>query len=400
VDAEAAWDLCRGSRAVTIGLVDDAVRLSHEDLAPQIYVNTGEIPGDSIDNDGNGWIDDVTGYDIADDDNDPNPPSNATNNTFSHGTHTAGIAAAASDNGKGIASLAFDVSLVPIKAKEDTTFTDNFLQATFGGIDYAIANNFDVVSMSFGSNQYNFSMFYLIQAGHDSGMVFIASAGNTGTYSVFYPSAYENVISVGSTEFNDSKSGFSTYHWSVDVMAPGGGIYSSVAGGNSSYGFKSGTSMSAPMVASLAGLMLSADSTLSPDDLEACLKASADNIDAQNSAYLGNIGAGRINAYEALLCIGIPVSASPSLGGQLELNRVFPNPAMDRALVSAQILEAGRLKLRLLDLGGRLVQDVLETDWPGGKFEHFVERRGLPGGIYLLEWEFEGQILHQRICFQ
>ena len=401
VKAEEAWDLNRGSRSVTVAVVDDAVLMSHEDLAPQIWTNLGEIPGDSIDNDGNGFIDDVNGYDLGNEDNDPNPPSGANDNAFSHGTHTSGIACAATDNGVGVTSIAFNATLVPVKVKEDSTIGDNLLQATYTGLDYAIANNFDVVNMSFGSPNYNFSMFYLIQSGHDSGMVFIASAGNTGSYSVNYPAAYDNVISVGSTEFDDSKSGFSTYHYSVDVMAPGGGIQSSVAGGDDHYGFKSGTSMSAPMAASLAALLLSADSTLVPDDLEACLKSGCDNIDGNNSAYLGNIGAGRINAYNSLLCIGIPAAVSQSEMSGFHVNRIFPNPVTEKAFLSGNMDSDGTLKIDLLDLGGRELTQIFQGEVNVGDFEYQMDRPAeVANGLYLLRWEFEGNTSFQKVLIQ
>lgn len=401
VRAEEAWDLSRGSRSVTVAIVDDAVLLSHEDLAAQVWTNPGEIAGDSIDNDGNGFIDDVNGYDFGNDDNDPNPPAGANDNAFSHGTHTSGIACATTDNGLGITSIAFNTTMVPIKVKVDSTIGDNFLQGTYTGLDYAITNNFDVVSMSFGSTTYNFSMYYLIQAGHDSGMVFLASAGNTGSYSVNYPAAYDNVISVGSTDFDDSKSGFSTYHYSVDVMAPGGGIRSSVAGGTDHYGFKSGTSMSAPMAASLAALLLAADSTLVPDDLEACMKAGCDNIDGNNSNYLGNIGAGRINAYNTLLCIGIPASISQGAATGFQVNRIFPNPVTELAFLSGNMDHDGELEIDLLDIEGRQIAQIFKGLANAGNFEIQMNRRPeIANGIYLLRWGFEGDTRFQKVIFQ
>lgn len=401
VKATDAWDLSRGSKNVRIAMVDDAVLMDHEDLRAQIWTNLAEIPGDSIDNDNNGFIDDVHGYDFGNDDNDPNPPSGANDNNFSHGTHTSGIAGATTDNNLGTTSIAFDATIVPIKVKVDSTINDNLLQSTYTGLDYAIVNNFEVVNMSFGSPQYNFSMFYLIQAGHDSGMVFIASAGNTGNYTVNYPAAYTNVISVGSTEFDDTKSGFSTYHYSVDVMAPGGGIYSSVAGGTDHYGFKSGTSMSAPMTTSLAALMLAADSTLTPDDLEACLKSSADNIDANNSAYLGNIGAGRINAYQALLCLGIPASVDASMSSGWKPNRLFPNPCQSSSFLSANFPSDGDLSISLVDLKGREVESIFDGAVIAGEFEWRWSRKDeLASGMYLIRWNFEGEYAFQKLILE
>lgn len=392
-----AWDISRGSRNVTVAIVDDAVRMTHEDLSAQIWTNPGEVPGDSIDNDNNGWVDDVNGYDLADNDNDANPPSGATDNQFTHGTHVAGIAGASTDNGAGVASIGFDISIVPVKAKEDSTIGDPYIYASFTGIDYAVANRFDVVNMSFGSTSYNASMAYLCQAGHDSGTVMIAAAGNTASYAVHYPSAYDGVISVGSTEWDDRKSGFSTWHYSVDLMAPGGGIYSTLAGGDDNYGFQSGTSMSSPMVAGLAALMLSADSTLTPDDVQNCLQSTCDNIDALNPDYAGNIGAGRINAGAALLCV-VPTAVAPAQAGGFTADRIFPNPVHDRALLSAHLPADGGLRIRVTDMQGRPVGATMELPGRQGHQQAWWQRpQGAASGLYLVTWEWEGVLRTQKM---
>ncbi|PCJ77635.1 MAG: hypothetical protein COA57_16595, partial [Flavobacteriales bacterium] len=299
IQAELAWDLQTGDTSVVIAMVDDAVLLSHEDLAPIIWTNPGEIPGNSIDDDGNGYIDDINGWDVADNDNDPNPVS-PTNSTFTHGTHCAGIAAAATDNGVGIASISFNVRLMAVK----TASTGNgFLTAPYQGVQYAIAAEADIISMSWGGGAYSQTYQNLFDYAVSQGIACIAAAGNSNTNIPMYPAAYNNVIAVGSTNSSDQKSWFSNYGSWVDVVAPGSSIWSSLAGSNSSYGYLSGTSMACPLVSGLAALMLSKDPYLTPSELESCLKSSCDNIDAQNSSYIGLLGAGRINAYSALMCL-------------------------------------------------------------------------------------------------
>jgi subtilisin family serine protease len=398
VNATSGWDINKGVRTTKVGCVDDAMLMGHEDLAPQVWTNLGEIAGDSMDNDSNGFIDDVHGYDLADDDPDANPPSAADDNAFSHGTHTSGIAGASTDNNVGVASLGFNVTLMPIKTKTDTSISSPYLEATYTGIDYAITNHADVVNMSFGSAQYNYSMAYLILAGYNEGIVFVASAGNTGSYAVQYPAAYEHVISAGSTEWNDAKSGFSTWHWSIDVMAPGGGIYSSVAGGFDHYGFKSGTSMSAPMVTGLVALMLSIDSTLTPDEVLTCLQSGCDNIDADNAAYVGSIGAGRINAFNTLTCAYAVARPDPAPNG-LVVQRIFPNPATEQAMLSANLPFDGAMQLEILDLHGKVVTTVFDGQANAGRFESRWQRpAGCAAGMYLVRWRFEGaQIVEKMV---
>jgi gliding motility-associated-like protein len=305
IQAEDAWDIEKGSASVTIAITDDAMLLNHEDFQGKIWVNAGEIPGNGIDDDGNGYIDDVNGWDAADNDNDPNPPASASTGYFSHGTHVAGIAGAATDNAKGVASIGFNVKLMPVKIGANS---NSSLSGAYAGVLYAIDNNVEIINMSWGGPGASQTNQAIIDQAYANGIVCIAAAGNSNVSTPMYPAAYNHVIAVGATQQGDAKASFSNYGSYVDVMAPGDGIYSLVAGAggvNNAYDTKSGTSMASPLTAGLAALMLSKNPALSPDDVEACLKSSCDNIDAQNAAYLGQLGAGRINAFEALSCIKV-----------------------------------------------------------------------------------------------
>ncbi len=302
IKAQNAWDIEVGSPNITVAIVDDAVAVQHEDLKDKIWINTGEIAGNGIDDDNNGYVDDVNGFDVADLDNNPSPPATATNSNFSHGTHCAGIAAGATNNGLGMASIGYNCSIIPVKTKADAT-SGASLQATVAGVEYAILSKADVISMSFGSFTPSYAFNELINYGHQQGIVFVAAAGNSNTDVPAYPASYQYVISVGASDQSDAKANFSNYGEHIDVMAPGVNIYSTLAGTNNSYGKLSGTSMACPMVSGLVGLMLSRNPSIMPDDIEACLESTADNIDAVNSGYLGKLGAGRINAERAIDCI-------------------------------------------------------------------------------------------------
>jgi gliding motility-associated-like protein len=298
--AEQAWDINTGNSNVIIAMTDDAILLSHQDLQNNIFNNPNEIPANNIDDDNNGYIDDVNGWDAADNDNDPNP-LNPTNSYFSHGTHCAGISAATTDNNLGIASIGFNTTLLPVKigASSNSSLTGAYI-----GVDYAIACGYtDIISMSWGGGAYSATYQNLFDQAHAQGIVNIAAAGNSSTSTPMYPASYNHVISVGATDPTDTKAGFSNYGTAIDVMAPGTNILSTVAGSTSGYGYKSGTSMACPLVSGIAALMLSQDPSLSPDDLESCLKSTCDNIDNQNSNFIGQIGAGRVNAFEALQCL-------------------------------------------------------------------------------------------------
>lgn len=283
IQASEAWDIETGSPDIVVAIVDDAVLTTHEDLQANI----------------------VAGYDVADDDNDPAPPAGAATNCFSHGTHCAGIASAVTNNNTGIASLAGHVKIMPVKCKPDSDLGTNCnsLPATFSGIEYAIAHNADVISMSFGGYASAQSVQLLLDEAYANNIVCVAAAGNDNSDNPSYPASYNHVISVAASNQTDGKASFSNYGATIDVTAPGTNIYSTVASSTTLYAEMQGTSMSTPLVASLCALMRSHIPTLGVDELEACIKDNCDNIDAQNPNFVGLLGAGRINAFKAITCL-------------------------------------------------------------------------------------------------
>lgn len=299
VEAEKAWDFTTGNADIWVAMVDDAVLTTHEDLAANIWRNDNEIPNNNIDDDGNGYVDDVIGWDAANNDNNPNPP-NTGDDSFSHGTHCAGIVSAATDNGVEIAAMGYNVSIIPVKIADENTAQ---LTGAMEGVEYAIAAGAHVISMSWGGGPSSQTDQAVFDLAHDRRITLVAAAGNSDTDNPMFPASYDHVISVGASDPNDRKAGFSNYGATIDVMAPGVQIYSSTAVTDNSYDSWDGTSMACPLVSGLAGLMLSLDPTLHPDSIEACLKQTADNIDAENPDYIGQLGAGRVNAFQAMSCI-------------------------------------------------------------------------------------------------
>ena len=283
IQAPEAWDIETGSANVTLAIVDDAVLTTHEDLQANI----------------------VAGYDVADDDNDPKPPAGAATNCFSHGTHCAGVAAAVTNNNIGVASLAGHVKIMPVKCKPDSDLGTNCnaLPATFSGIEYAVAQNVDVISMSFGGYGSSQVIQLLFDEAYANNIVCVAAAGNDNIDNASFPASYNHVISVAASNQNDAKAFFSNYGATIDVTAPGTNILSTVATGNAGYAEMQGTSMATPLVASLCALMLSHVPTMTVDALEECLKDNCDNIDTQNPNFIGLLGAGRINAFKAITCL-------------------------------------------------------------------------------------------------
>lgn len=309
INAEQAWNSAVGNASVVVATVDNAIESNHPDLTNMIWTNAGEIPGNGTDDDGNGYIDDVNGWDVADDDNNTAPQ----NSNWSHGTHVAGSTGAETDNGTGVSSIGFGVSIMPVKATSNSS-SYNSVTDGYDGIYYAALNDADVINCSWGGGGSSTTAQNLINWAWNQGSIVVAAAGNDNLNMDIggngqYPANYNNVVCVAASNSSDSKSGFSNYGSDVDVTAPGSSIRSTVPFGN--YGISSGTSMASPITSGLLGLMISAVPNLPIQEYVNCLISSCDNIDPQNPSYIGDLGGGRINAEEAINCIMALSSVPP-----------------------------------------------------------------------------------------
>lgn len=301
INASQAWNVSTGSASVVVAIVDDAVQTNHPDLSASIYTNTAEVAGNGIDDDNNGYIDDRQGFDVADNDNDPNPP----NSSFDHGTHVAGIVGAKSNNSTGIASIGYSVKLLPVKSTNVATqVTDGY-----DGIVYAVTMGVDVINMSWGGTGNSTTAQNIITWASNQGVILVAAAGNDNNNTLHYPAAYTECIAVASTTTGDARSSFSCYGTWVDVAAPGSSIYSTVPG--SAYAYKQGTSMASPMVAGLAALVKSVNTGMTASDVRNCILSTAVNIDAINPGFGGQLGSGRIDAFAAVTCASATLANPP-----------------------------------------------------------------------------------------
>ena len=307
IQAYGAWDLIRGdsTRYSIIGIVDTGVYWMHPDLSRNMWINeledlnhnnildAGDING--VDNDGDGYVDDVIGWDMADNDYDPQEPSPI------HGTHVAGCASEATNNSIGGAGLGWSARLLAVKGGD----IDGDLVAVWQGVVYAADRGAQIINCSWGSPGHSSSEQIIINTVYSMGVTVVAAAGNDDFWTppyFNYPSAYDHVIAVAATNSNDTKASFTNYGSWVDVSAPGSGIYATWS--NNTYINLSGTSMSSPMVAALAGLLKAINHTLTVDQITSHIKDYADNIDALNPGFAGLLGTGRINAMASLMPFG------------------------------------------------------------------------------------------------
>lgn len=263
MSAPAAWDVTLGVNTVTIAIVDTGVQLTHPDLAAKV----------------------VAGYDFVNNDADPT-------DDHGHGTHCAGIAAAITNNGVGIAGIAPNCKIMPVKVlnSSGSGSTTNIAN----GVTWAVNNGAKVISMSLGGGGVSSTMQGAIDNAWNNGVVVVCAAGNNGSATIFYPAGYTNSIAVGSTDNTDARSSFSNYSTWVDVAAPGSSIYSTYL--NSGYATLSGTSMACPHVAGEVGLLWSFYGTLvTPAFIRQKLEAGTDYIGGWMAT-----GAGRANILKAL----------------------------------------------------------------------------------------------------
>ncbi|MFU2512232.1 S8 family serine peptidase [Pseudoalteromonas sp. ASV78] len=297
IDALEAWSITTGGKDVVIGVIDTGVDHSHSDLLANMWVNPDEIAGDGIDNDGNGYIDDVHGINAITNVGDPMDDQG-------HGTHVSGTIGATGNNNNGIVGVNHEAAIVGCK----------FLDASGSGstsdaikcIDYMVSLknagvNVRVLNNSWGGGGFSQALADAITASEQADILFVAAAGNDAVdndQNPHYPSNYEHesVLSVASTDRNDNMSDFSQWGLtSVDLGAPGSAIYSTVPG--NSYATYSGTSMATPHVAGVAALVLSLNPELSTSELKQLLMSSGDdNAQLQGKTVSGK----RLNANRAL----------------------------------------------------------------------------------------------------
>lgn len=407
IDLVPAWDLETGDAGVTIAILDTGVDLAHPDLSSKIRVNPGEVAANGLDDDGNGYIDDVRGWDFGDGDANAMPtafydPASGIDAGF-HGTFGAGLAAAASNNNVGIVGVAWQCRILPLKISNASSEIP--LDAVTEAVEYAADNGADILNMSFGAPGDSGVAEYfqaLVDLATNAGALVVAAAGNDGVSDPFYPAACEGALSVGATDDLNQRASFSNWGSWVDVAAPGQFLWSSICrnytvdfasalfyqflwawDGVNPYMYGDGTSFASPIASGVAALVLSQYPGLPPALLEQHLIDTGDAI-----AWDQPMGP-KVNAHQALL---VPVSgvgddaASAPRVAPLSL-AASPNPFLSSATVHFRMEEPAPVRLTVHDAAGRLVRELAAGERGAG--EHTVswdgrsnDGRPAPRGVY------------------
>lgn len=290
INSYQAWDITQGDTNVVIGIVDSGSDLDHPDLGANIKYNYAD-PIDGLDNDNNGYVDDFKGWDFYYFDNDPNIMGGS-----DHGSHVSGCASQVANNNVHGAGPGFKCKLMITKHAPDAP--DNSIYNSNSGIVYMYTNGADVINCSFGSASYSAATQNIINAAWSAGVVICASAGNDGLNTPRYPASYDNVVNVAASNSADLKASFSNYHTTVDVIAPGESILSTVY--DNSYAIFNGTSMSSPVTAGVVGLIRSKYPSWTNAQVVDRLILGVDSIYHLNPNYIGLIGSGRVNAFKCV----------------------------------------------------------------------------------------------------
>lgn len=308
VDMELAWDIQTGDPNMIIAVSDSGLRMTHQDINSRIWVNTNEIAGDGIDNDANGLIDDVNGWDWVNDDNNPA-------DDHGHGTNCTGILGTTANNSMGYAGANWNSKIMPLKVLNSSNSGSYADMAS--SIYYAVDEGAKVISMSIGGSSLSTALTNAINYTNTNNVIFVACMMNFNNNTTYYPAGYSsthnNVIAVGSTDANDERT--APFFWSptsgsnygnhIDVVAPGNYIYSIGSSSNTSYNsYWGGTSQATPLVAGIASLIWAETPSLTPSEVRNVIRQTAEDqvgLAAEDVAGFDQYyGHGRVNAFAAL----------------------------------------------------------------------------------------------------
>lgn len=343
IDAETAWNVTTGSSDVIVAVIDTGIRYTHQDLETQMWQNPGEVPGNGVDDDNDGYVDNVFGINAINNRGDPMDDNN-------HGTHVAGTIGAQANGGGGHVGVVWNVQLMACKFLNE--FGSGTTSDAIECINFAIANGAKILNNSWGGGPFSLALLNTIYLARDEGVLFVAAASNDGMNNdtfLAYPASYgvENIISVAALDRFDRLANFSNYGEStVHLGAPGVDIWSSTAGSDGSYATFNGTSMASPHVAGVAALVWSHVPGASMAEVRQRILSGVVPVDALDGK---TITGGRLNALNAL---------NVSADGALEINISSQDGFR---VIAGQDLDVFVLVTDLLNINNATVTGTLST---------------------------------------
>jgi subtilisin family serine protease len=435
IDSPESWNLETGSDELILAILDSGARYYHRDLGGaeasladpgaargNMWINKAELDGAAgVDDDGNGYVDDWIGYDFVDaasncwpgedcsvEDNDPRDFNG-------HGTHTAGIACMLTNDGYGMAGVAGGwgtgspavtgngVRVMALRTGYSYDYMGRehgvvTMDAAAEALYYAADNGARIASCSWGSSNsggLGAAATYFIQNG---GIIFVA-AGNDGTQIADYLNGRGDCISVAATDEKDNAAHYTRYGTWVDICAPGNNIYATYHDHDDPatdlWISRSGTSTAAPMAAAVCALVWSRKPGWTAAQVKARLFASADNVDSGLSApYIGKMGAGRVNAFQAVS--DGPDPQPVSLPESFALAQNYPNPFNASTTIAFSLPEAAHVDLVAYNALGRPVAILVDRRYEAGDYEVVWDARRLPSGVYFYRLRAGAQVVTRR----
>ncbi|SYZ72543.1 Peptidase S8 and S53 subtilisin kexin sedolisin (fragment) [Candidatus Zixiibacteriota bacterium] len=398
IDGPCAWGINPGNPNVTVAVLDGGVRYYHKDLggaawpttSGNIWINPGEIKGNGIDDDGNGFIDDwmgwdwVTGVKGCKKGEDCSTPDNDPADFGGHGSHCAGIVAAMTNNNRGVAGTAGGWGDGTINAVGNgakvmclrigwlSSGGTGYVRMDFAAQAFYYAANMgaNIASCSWGSSNTS-GMGAAIDYAISKGVLVVHAAGNSNNETADYLGTRTDVVNVAATDSSDLKASFSSYGTWVDVSAPGVDIASTYHNysdpTNDYYAVMSGTSMATPMVAGVAALIKSQFPSYSWLDIHNRLESTADNIDVLNPTYAGKLGTGRVNACRAIGGTPAPKEMSlHSIPMEFALYQNYPNPFNPGTSISFYLPEHSKINLTVYNILGEKVKTLADGEFEAG----------------------------------
>lgn len=286
------------SNPVIIAVVDDGMRITHQDLAGFVWSNPNEKPNNRVDDDGNAYIDDVHGWDVSDQDSDVGAPADRPD--FYHGTHISSIVTAIARAAYGDTASDY-IQIMPVKSLSDSA-PYAYIKSGYQGIRYAIDAGADIIICAWGVGHITAEESAILREAADKGILVVAASGNLPQELDQYPAAFESVLAVGSIERDGSKTINSNYGQFVDISAPGSTIRGASSTSDEAYDVKDGTSFSTAMVATAAALVKLSNPRLTATEIEACLLSSSRAMDISKREFSAKLGAGSLDIEAAVAC--------------------------------------------------------------------------------------------------